>query len=343
MIQGKPMTTDVQTRQHLEDRLQHFQNLMPHRVRSILLVASPYDSFVLEEEGRLDELILSEFVELNLRNVPGIIRVTTGAEALAVCRKSPPDLLVSTLHIGDMPWPRLAGEIKRVCPDLPVALLAFDDRELSEIRSPRVLGTYDHLYAWHGDFRILLAMVKTIEDLWNVDEDVALAGVGVIILIEDSVRYYSSFLPHLYTELVKQSERVIAEGVNLTHKIMRMRARPKILLCTCYEEAEEAYQKYRDVLLGIISDVDFPRDGKPHAYTGLEFASMVRKDYPDIPILLQTRDTSYVDKAREVQAACVLKDSPFLLRELREFMLHNFGFGEFVFRTRDGVEIGRAE
>jgi len=336
------MATGLKALDHLEDRLQHFQNLMPHRVRSILLVASPYDSFVLEEEGRLDELILSESVELNLRNVPGIIRVTTGSEALDVCRKSPPDLLVSTLHIGDMPWPRLAAEIKETCPDLPIALLAFDDRELSEIRSPRFSGTYDHLFAWHGDFRILLAIVKTIEDRWNVDEDVALAGVGVIILIEDSVRYYSSFLPHLYTELVKQSERVIAEGVNLTHKIMRMRARPKILLATSFEEAVDAYRKYQDVLIGIISDVDFPRGGQPHAYTGLEFARMVRREYPDLPILLQTRDVSYTEKAREVQAACVLKDSPFLLRELREFMLHNFGFGEFVFRRRDGVEVARA-
>jgi pyruvate phosphate dikinase-like enzyme len=337
------MTTDLQAPHDLEDRLQHFQNLMPHRVGSILLVASPYDSFVLEEEGRLDELILSESAEQNLRNVPGITRVTTGSEALAVCRKTPPDLLLSTLHIGDMPWPRLAREVKGVCPDLPLALLAFDDRELAEIRSPRVQGTYDHLYAWHGDFRILLAIVKTIEDQWNVEEDVALAGVGVIILIEDSVRYYSSFLPHLYTELVKQSERVIAEGVNLTHKIMRMRARPKILLSTSYEEAEAAYRKYQGVLLGIISDVDFPRGGKPHAYTGLEFARMVRMDYPDVPILLQTRDPAYADRAREVQAACVLKDSPFLLRELREFMLQNFGFGAFVFRSEDGTELGRAE
>jgi len=336
------MTSHLEPPHDLEDRLQHFQNLMPHRVRSILLIASPYDSFVLEEEGRLDELILSESVELNLRNVPGIIRVTTGSEALDICRNSPPDLLVSTLHIGDMPWPRLAAELRQLCPDLPIALLAFDDRELAEIRSPRVAGTYDHLYAWHGDFRILLAMVKTIEDRWNVDEDVALAGVGVIILIEDSVRYYSSFLPHLYTELVKQSERVIAEGVNLTHKIMRMRARPKILLCTSFEEAEDTYRKYHHVLIGIISDVDFPRGGQPHAYTGLEFARMVRKDYPDLPILLQTRDMTYTERAREVQAACVLKDSPFLLRELREFMLQNFGFGEFVFRRQDGVEVARA-
>jgi len=329
--------------QQLDDRLQHFQNLMPHRVRSILLVASPYDSFLLEEDGQLDEVILNEFMELNLRHVPGMTRVSTGSEAVEELQRQPYDLVITTLHVGDMPWSQLAQEVKRDHPTLPVVVLAFDDRELVAIHSSDTTAMIDQVFLWHGDFRILLAIVKTIEDQWNVETDVALAGVSVIILIEDSVRYYSSFLPHLYTELVKQSQRVIAEGVNLTHKLMRMRARPKILLATSYEDAETYYRMYKGLVLGIISDVDFPRGGVPSPHAGIDFARMVRAEEPDLPILLQTRDRAYVDKAAEVHASIVLKDSPFLLRELREFMLRNFGFGGFVFRDQNGVEVGRAD
>ena len=333
---------DIELRD-LEDRLQHFQNLMPYRVRSILLVASAYDSFLLEEDGQLDEVILNEFMELNLRHVPGMTRVSTGSEALAEVRHKKYDLIISSLHIGDMPWGRLAREIKREDPDLPVVMLAFDDRELSAVLTKYDPKIIEQVFVWHGDFRILLAIVKYVEDRWNVDDDVKLAGVSVIILIEDSVRYYSSFLPHLYTELVKQSQKVIAEGVNLTHKLMRMRARPKILLCTSYEEADSYYRKYSEVLLGIISDVDFPKDGAPNPHAGLDFARMVRKEHPTLPIMLQTRDPDYAEKAAAVGASVVLKDSPFLLRELRLFMLSNFGFGDFVFWDAEGVEVSRAD
>jgi hypothetical protein len=337
------MRVEAEILQGLEDRLQHFQNLMPHRVRNILLVASPYDSFLLEEDGQLDEVILNEFMELNLRHVPGMTRVSSGSDALAEVRGKPYDLIISTLHIGDMPWSRLAREIKRHKPDLPVVLLAFDDRELSDLLTHAKREEIDQIFLWHGDFRILLGIVKSIEDKWNVKADVELAGVSVILLIEDSVRYYSSFLPHFYTELFKQSQRVIAEGVNLTHKLMRMRARPKILMCTSYEEAEEYFHKYSKVLLGIISDVDFPRNGRPSPHAGLDFARMVRETNPDLPVMLQTRDPAYTEKAGAVRASVVLKGSPFLLRELREFMLVNFGFGEFVFRDGDGREIGRVD
>ena len=337
------MTEEVIEIHDLEDRLQHFQNLMPNRVRSILLVASPYDSFLLEEDGQLDEVILNEFMELNLRHVPGMTRVSTGSEALAEMRQKKYDLIISTLHLGDMPWARLARKIKRQDPELPLVMLAFDDRELSEVLANHDSNILEQVFVWQGDFRILLAIVKYVEDRWNVDEDVNLAGVSVIILIEDSVRYYSSFLPHLYTELVKQSQQVIAEGVNLTHKLMRMRARPKILLCTSYEEADRYYRKYSEFILGIISDVDFPKDGASNPHAGLDFARMVRERHPEIPIMLQTRDPDYADKAAEVGVSVVLKDSPFLLRELRLFMLNNFGFGDFVFRDENGLEVSRAD
>ncbi len=326
----------------LEDRLQHFQTLMPHRVEKILLVASPYDSFLLGEYGKLDQANLNELMELSLKQAPGLSRVSTGSEALAKLRKQRFDLVITSLHIGDMEADRLAHRIKKHHPDLPVVLLAFDDRELEAVTARGKPEGVDRVFVWHGDFRILMAIVKTVEDGWNVAEDVELAGVSVIILIEDSVRYYSQFLPDFYTELMMQSERVIAEGVNLTHKVMRMRARPKILLCTSYEEAEANFRLYRDVLLGVISDVDFPRGGKSDPDAGLDFARMVRKEIPDLPIMLQTRDAPIIDRAREVEANVLLKDSPLLLRELRRFMLENFGFGDFVFRDPEGREVKRA-
>lgn len=326
----------------LEDRLQHFQNLMAHRVSKILLVASSYDSFLLEEDGRLDEVMLSEFMELNLRSIPGMEQVSSGTEALAAVRESDYDLVLSTMHLGDITVEALARGLRKHAERVPLVLLAFDDEELKELERIRTAGLAEGVFVWHGDSRVLLAIVKSLEDRWNAERDVELAGVSVILLIEDSVRFYSAFLPMFYTELMEQSLRVIAEGVNLTHKLMRMRARPKILLCTSFEEAEATYRKYQDSLLGIISDVDFPRGGRSHPRAGIDFARMVRARHQDLPIMLQTRDTASVEGARELGADVLLKDDPHLLRNLRRFMLHNFGFGDFVFRLEDGTEVGRA-
>jgi CheY-like chemotaxis protein len=316
-----------------EDRLQGFQRLMPRRVRKILLAASPYDAFILEQDGQLSDLILAELLDPNLRNVPAITSVSTGEQALAAAAKTRFDLVITTMDLGDMDHGELARRIREAGHKRAIVLLAFENREPGEALTRSSLPHIDRVFVWQGDRRILLGIIGHLEDRWNVRHDSDLVGVSSIILIEDNPRYYSSFLPMLYAELMKQSKTVIAEGTNLSNKLMRMRARPKILLCTDFEQAWRYYSRYRRYVLGIISDVDFPRRGKMNPYAGLEFARLVRARDPDLPIMLQTLDPSFVGKAEEVKAEIVLKNSPFLLHELSRFVTDRFGFGDFVFDT----------
>jgi hypothetical protein len=334
-VSGKPA---------FEDRLSRFHNLMSRRVRRILLVGSAYDSFLLEEEGKLQDLFLADFLDASLGSRPRITRMGSGREALAALSsgKVRYDLVLATLHLRDHHVVDFARKVREAGIEIPVSILAFDARELAEVRSRGDLSSVDRLYAWQGDHRLLLAIVKSLEDRWNVAADTSRVGVSSILLIEDSVRYTSSFLPRLYVELLKQTERVIAEGMNPSNKLMRMRARPKILHCTSYEEAWTHFQDVRRTLLGVLSDVDFPRAGRPHAASGLEFAQIARREVPDLPILLQTRDPSHAQAAREAGVAVLLKDSPRLLEEVAQFLRNNCGFGDFVFRTPSGEEVGRA-
>ncbi len=323
--------------------LQRFQKLMPHRVRRLLLVASRYDSFLLGEDVGLNDLILSEFLDLNLGTTPWLSRVSTGERALAAARNRQFDLVLMTYHIRDMDIQALAQQLKRIHPHLPVVPLAFDDQELREMRVYAQEGLFERPFVWQGDFRLLLAIMQSLEDRWNVDHDCQRVGLSSVILIEDSEHYYSSFLPMLYSEVLKQSQRVVSEGVNLQNKVMRLRARPKILHCTSYEEAERYYRRYKGYVLGVISDVNFPKDGKMHREAGLDFARMARRDNPDLPILLQTNDVSLKDRATELEVKVVLKRSRRLLHELSVFIHLNFGFGDFVFRLDDGTEVGRVK
>ncbi len=191
--------------------------------------------------------------------------------------------------------------------------------------------------------RILLAITKYMEDKLNVAYDVGVAGVQVILLIEDNIRYYSSFLPLIYSEIINHSQSLIAEGINVAHKILRMRARPKILLCSSFEEAWSYFEAYQEEVLGVISDIEFPMNGKLHPEAGAEFARRVQAAWTDIPVLLQSSRSESEALARSVGAEFLLKGSPTLLTDLRRFILENFSFGDFVFRTPDGAVVGRAK
>jgi hypothetical protein len=199
--------------------------------------------------------------------------------------------------------------------DMPIVLMAYDNRELKDLVTHHDTSIFDRVFIWQGDFRLIIGIIKHLEDQMNVDHDTRIAGVQSIILIEDNVRYYSSFLPIIYTEILKQSQRLISEGINLSHRYLRMRARPKILLCENYEKAWDYYLKYEDYVLGIISDIDFPRNGVPDPRAGLTFAEEVKSRYPDIPILLQSMTPSWEEEARKLNVSFVLKDSSTLLLE----------------------------
>lgn len=308
----------------------------------ILLVASPYDSFVLEEAGQIGERVVGEFRNLDLHYGPGLTTVATGAEALELVREpSRFNLIISGLHLADMHGAELARRVKAHGLDIPVVLLAFDAREVKEFAGRHDLSAIERVFLWQGDARILLAIVKYVEDRQNVVHDTQIMGVQVILVIEDNVRYYSSFLPAIYAELLHHSRRVISEGFNVSDKIMRMRARPKILLCSTYEEAWDAFVAFQEDVLGVISDIEFPADGELSMEAGLRFAQSVRAQWPDVPVLLQSSNPAHASGAAEVGATFLIKGSPTLLADLRRFMVEYLGFGDFVFRTPGGGIVAR--
>ena len=324
------------------NRFQGFQNLMRLRVRDILLVSSLYDLYLFEEDGRLYELIRNEYQGLNLSHSPELTRVSSGQDAISLAmEESRFDLIITTLHIEDMHPLSFAKQAKKSGLNIPIVLLAHDNKELKYLLLNPEINVFDKVFIWQGDFRIIIAMIKYLEDKLNVEHDSKIVGVQNVIFIEDNIRYYSSFLPIIYTEMLSQSQRLISEGINLTHKFLRMRARPKILLCSNYEEAMEYFTRYKDLCLGIISDIDFPRRGTHDPKAGLRFAKAVKKEHPDIPILLASTNPKNQSEAQSVEASFILKDSPTLLNELRQFMNQYFSFGDFVFKTKDGIEVAR--
>lgn len=324
------------------DREVPLDSLMPRRVNNLLLVSSLYDCYTFIEDGRLSEMLFSEYLELNLRFTPSIERVSTAAEALQKVRSESYDLIISMPRVGEMNVLEFGRAVRMIDPDVPVVPLAITARELNLLQSMSGLPGIDKMFVWLGDVRLFLAIIKHVEDRLNAWHDARMAGVKCIILIEDSVQFYSSYLPMLYTEIVKQTQSLMSEGVNRMQKVMRMRARPKILLANTFEEALALYERYRDDLLGIILDATFPKAGKLDRSAGIEFASMVKNRTPDIPMLMQSGSGDPHEEASTAGIEFIDKNSPNLLANLREFMQVYLGFGDFVFRRQDGSVVTRA-
>jgi Pyruvate phosphate dikinase, AMP/ATP-binding domain len=325
-------------------RAAQFSDLMAYRVREVLLVASLYDAFVLEEDGQLAELVSEEYrsLELNLRYAPRFTRAGTGREALALLADKPFDMVVATARLADMTVQAFGAAVKATRPGLPFGVLASHGWEVAALQELRETGAVDWLFLWQGDVRTLLAMFRQVEDRRNADHDVLEAGVQAIILVEDDVRFLSFYLPHVYTEVTQQTRSLMAEGLNLSHRLLRIRARPKILLVRNFEEAWALYERYAENILGVISDVRFPRGGKDDPEAGLTLARMVRERDEDVPILLQSSEAIDRGRVEALRASFQHKDSPELLAEIGRYIVANFGFGDFVFYTPDRTEIGRA-
>jgi Pyruvate phosphate dikinase, AMP/ATP-binding domain len=327
-----------------EDRFEGFETLMPFKVQNILLVSSLYDSFILREDGRLNELLIDESLDLNLQQIPGITHVSSCAEAAALSRSQPQfNLIVTNLAVGDMDAAQLAREVKQAGLDVPVVVLAYDYRAIKNFVARNPVTEIERVFLWQGNARILISIVKYIEDKRNVLHDTRAMGVPVLLVVEDNIRYYSSFLPVIYTELIKQSRRVIQEGLNVAHKLVRMQARPRILLSTNFEDAARLVQEYRNYLFGVVSDVEFPLEGKLSPEAGFELARMVKSLVPDAPVVLQTSRAEFRPRAHAEGYSFLRKRSPTLLKDLREILTEQFGFGDFVFRLPDASEVGRAK
>jgi CheY-like chemotaxis protein len=315
---------------------------MAKKVTEILLVSSPYDAFIMEEEGRLAERIIHEYRGLNLSRPPMLTWASSAHEALNALSQKKFDLVITMPQVDETDAYELGQQIKSKFPDLPVFLMIHNTNRHLLDRKYADRNSIDRLYVWYGNSDLLLALIKNLEDRMNVAYDTRRARVRVIVMVEDSPIYYSSLLPLLYKEIVTQTQAVMEESLNDEHRILRMRARPKILVAQNYEEAVELYQRYKPYLLGIFSDVRFPKNGKMDDDAGFKLLSMIRKDNPDLPLLNFSSEESNRNRAQKIPAVFLNKNSATLHSEIRSFFMQYLGFGEFVFRFPDGTEIGRA-
>ena len=319
-----------------------FHEMMPVKVKEILLVSSPYDAFIMEEDGSLASRIINEYSGLNLSHPPRVTQTASALEALTILGEKAIDLVITTPHLEEMDAFSLSLQIKKATPDLPVILLSHTPRGVFPLPENRDCSGIDKIFIWSGNSDLLLALVKNTEDHLNVSNDTLNAKVRVLVLVEDSPVYYSSFLPLIYKEIVKQTQAVLGVGLNEEHRLLRMRSRPKILLANTYEDALALCTRYQPYLLGIISDTRIPREGKLTENAGFLLLSQIKKEIPDLPMLLLSSEPGNRDRAARVPAVFLDKNDPHLLSELHDFFMNHLGFGDFIFRMPDGTPIARA-
>jgi hypothetical protein len=326
-----------------DSRFKLFHELMANKIRDILLVSTPYDAWIMEEDCRLSERIIHEYRGLNLSNPPRLTWVSSAEEALAALADHHFDMVITMPRVADMDVQSLGQRIKSIKPDLPVVLLTQEAVPPGAVSqgSEHVNGI-DHTFLWTGNTDLLLALIKSAEDRLNAPHDAATAGIRVILFVEDAPQYISSLLPILYKTLVMQAQEVMEEGLNEEHRLLTMRARPKILVAHTFEEAMAVYEQFKPSILGVISDVRFPRRDRLDDTAGIDLLSAVKADRWDIPLLLTSSDPRNAEKAGTIPAGFVDKNSATLHAEVRRFFLDRLGFGDFVFRQPDGQEIARA-
>ena len=318
-----------------------FHELMSRRMSNVLLVSSIYDSFMLEEDGRLSDQIYEEFHNLNLRTLPRITRVSSASEALSLLKERNFDLIITMRRVGDMDAFSF-GEKVKIIKNLPVILLLNSVVEIKYIPEISRREGIDRIFVWNGDSKIFVAIIKHLEDRFNAEYDTNVGQVKVFIFVEDSIRFFSLLLPEMYGEIMRQTHRLITEGTNDFQDLLKMRIRPKILLAENYEEAMQFYEKYKESVMGIVCDVEFPRDGVLDKQAGFAFVKTVTEDYPNMPIVLQSTKEKYREQAQKDRIFFLHKRSHGMLWDLRKWLLDNVGFGDFVFRNENGDEVGRA-
>jgi len=323
-------------------RFKVFHELMKIKIQDILLVSSPYDAFLMEEDGSLSSKIINEYRGLNLSRPPRVTRTSSAYEALSYLKKKKFDMVITMPHLEEMDAFSLGLEIKKIEPGLPVILLAQSTRGIYPLPENKNCLGIDKIFIWSGNSDLLLALVKNAEDRFNVDHDTQKAMVRVLILVEDSPVYYSSFLPLIYKEIVKQTQAILESGLNEEHRLLTMRTRPKILLAENYEEALEYSQKFREFLFGIIAGSRLSKNGTMTTDAGLQLLSKIKEELPDLPLLLMSKDAKNREQANEIPAVFLDKNSPNLLEELHDFFMTQLSFGDFIFRMPDGTEIARA-
>ncbi len=314
------------------------------------MICSSYDAYILEEDGRIEDQIYKEYVDLNLSNPPAFVWANSNLEALSLLQNdSDFDLIISMFNVGEPTVFEFSKICKNSYPDIPFVLLINFSRELTRIIESEDCSAIDQIFSWHGNADLILAIIKLFEDRFNADEDILAAGVQSILLVEDSVRFYSTYLPAIYKLVLAQSAEFLKEALNEQQQKLRKRARPKILLATNYLEAVSLYEKYKKNMLGVISDVAFViQKNDPSSQekldAGIDLCKLIRSDDPYMPFLLQSSQESMRDVARELGVGFILKHSKTLLMELGEYISEEFVFGDLIFRDLgSGDVIGRAK
>ncbi len=320
---------------------------MEKRVRRILLVCNNYDSFALEEDGRIDVQIAQEYAELNLSNPPAITRAETTQEALELLGE-PFDLILLVYNAGGSEVWDFAAQAKQHLPQCPIVILSSFSKEVYQRVEKQDKSNVDYLFNWNNSTDLIIAIIKLIEDRMNAEHDILQEGVRAILLVEDSIRYYSTYLPLLYKLVLQQNSIAIRDALNEKQQLLRKRARPKVLLATCYDEAVELYNQYGKNMIGVISDVGFVvHKGEPSSAekldAGVDLCQLIREDNPTMPFLMQSSQESVRTIARKLNVGFVVKKSKTLTQEVSEYIEREFGFGDFIARDpRTGKEIARA-
>ncbi len=307
-----------------------FQRLMQRRIFNVLLIATPYDAFSMEEDGRVEEQVYFEYVALNLSSPPRFVKAANYDEAYRELAEKSFDLIIAMPGVDVSETFREARRIDELYPDIPFVVLTPFSKEVRRRIANEDLAGVDYVFSWLGNVDLILAIIKLIEDRMNADNDILDVGVQAVLFIEDSIRFYSSILPHLFKYLLRQSTEFSTEALNEHEMMLRRRGRPKVLFARDYEEAQALFEKYGTHILGIVSDVRFPRGGEKDPDAGLEFASMVRRCNPFIPIIMESQEDDNHRKVREAGYVFLDKNSKTLPQDLRDAVGKHFGFGDFI-------------
>ena len=314
-----------------------FLNLMQRRIFNVLIVANPYDAFMLEDDGRVDEKIFSEYMQLGLRYPPVFKQVSTIDEAAATLSGTQYDLVICMPGNADNDAFDVARAVKSMSPDIPCVVLTPFSHGISRRMQDLDLSIFDYIFCWLGNTELILSIIKLIEDRMNVDNDTREADVKCVLLVEDNIRFYSSILPNLYKYILTQSLNFATEALNSQAEMLRMRGRPKVLLARSYEEAWQLYQQYKDNMLGVISDCRYPHNGETDPKAGLTFLKNVREQDEFLPLILETSETDIVIDTIGVRM--LDKNSKKFNVDLKHILEEHFGFGDFLFRNPDTGEV----
>ena len=309
-----------------------FMNLMTRRIFNVLIIANPYDAFMLEDDGRIDEKIFNEYTELGMRYPPTFTQVSTTEEAADVLASTSIDLVICMPGNADNDAFTVARDVKAKFPDIPCVVLTPFSHGITRRMENEDLSIFDYVFCWLGNTNLIMSIIKLIEDKMNIEHDIAEAGVQMILLVEDSIRFYSSLLPMLYGYILAQSQHFSTEALNPHSAMLRMRGRPKVVLARTYEEAMELYDKYADNTLGVISDCRFPKDGDKDPEAGLKLLRAIRKRNEYVPLILQSSESENKAKAEAEHFHFIDKNSKAMSIDLRHIMEEHMGFGDFIFR-----------